>query len=286
MINRRSWILGLVLALGAAGPAWAEDDDEQETETVTKPAATAAPGSQPAPVRAPKAEALKSWDATVAEKYLEGEFPAKVLEPAVARSVTRLFLSDKEGQEQAREAVQAAMSKVAKEGRAHLADMFEAIVAKDRAAYELALGSVIKTVDQRTGYWERAVEKFFPDLNARGRPLVRVGVTRGYTCSNVFLGRVMGASGKRGSMARAVRKAMTRNERREACVFVRRWAEEKAVANMEKLLGDLQKFVRGEKVELAAEQQKFADRIGIRNIRCMNAHHGVTERSVERRIFF
>ena len=184
-----------------------------------------------------------------------------MLEPAVARSVTRLFLSEKEGQEQAREAVQAAMSKVAKEGRAHLADMFEAIVAKDRAAYEVALGNVIKTVDQRTGYWERAVEKFFPDLTARGRPLVRVGVTRGYTCSNVFLGRVMGASGKRGTMARAVRKAMTRNERREACVFVRRWAEGKAVANMEKLLGDLQKFVRGEKVELAAEQQKFADRI-------------------------
>lgn len=268
MLKRMAIFLAVTAFLATSGPrAWADEQEESEAEaeaevTPSKPVEKVKPA---APQTQAPAQA-KGWDAAIAERFLEGEFPAKVIEPAVARALSRLFLSEAEGKEQAREAVQAAMSKLAERGRELLGELFEAIVAKDRAAYEQAHANLTKSVDQRTGYWNRAVAKFFPDLVARGRPLARVGVSRAYSCSNAFLGRAMGLgeTGQRRSTARALRKALTRDERREACQFVRRWAEARAVAELERVLESLRKSIeseRGEKTELPADRMKLADRI-------------------------
>jgi ribosomal protein L13E len=248
-----SWIV-LGAALSFAAPAFAEESDETQSE--------AGADVKPAPDEKGKAAAPPAkvqFDEAAAEKYLEGDFPQRVIQPALARTIERLFPTPEEAVQQAREAVQAAMSTIARTGRGFLGDMMEALVSKDKAAFDAASAQLVKAVDSRTGYWDRAIAKFFPDLVQRGRPLARVGVARAYVCSNAFLGRMLGLADGRGKAAKALRRALSRDERRVACTFVRRWAEKRAVDEFEKLIDRVHKAVKGEKLELSADAQKMAD---------------------------
>lgn len=218
----------------------------------------------PGLMAAPKQAATKVefvFDQAKLDKYLETEFPAKVIAPAIERTLTVLFRSDEDLEEQAREAVGSALTVVANKSREHFADALEAVVSKDRAAAEAAIRKLVALVDAKGGYWDRAVDRFFPAVMARARPQVRVGVGRNYRCTSAFLGETqgLGAPGSKAA-ASAVRKAMNLEARTKACEVVRRWAETRALAEVTKLVEAMQQLEKGATVELSETGRAQAGR--------------------------
>jgi hypothetical protein len=194
----------------------------------------------------------KKFDESALSAYLEAEFPKKVIAPALGRMLGRVFRDDAEGRSQARAAIQAALSAQARQVREHLSDAVEALVNKDRAAFDSANAKLLESIMNREGFWRRAVAAIMPDLAGRARPLARVGVARNYSCDARFLGIALGLAKDPAEAAKLARK-IPRAERRQACGFVRRWAEKKAVEQAEQLVQDMAKALKGEAVDIGKE---------------------------------
>lgn len=194
------------------------------------------------------------------EEHLATEFPTKVIGPAIGVALTRVFRDDDDARGQAREAFQAALASQLGEALKILGDFAEALQNRDRAAAEAASKKLDALMSSRTGYWEKVIGKILPDVGNRLRPLVRVGLTRHYRCDTRFIGRALGLDKDPKEASRQARQ-MKRFERIALCQFVRRWAESKAVAQVDKLVEDIGKSLKGEQVELTKQAERTAYQI-------------------------
>jgi hypothetical protein len=226
----RKLLCSMALALGLVSPALAD-----------KPAA--------------KEEGVKPDQVAKLTEHLEAEFPAKVVRPAILRTLQHLFRNEVALNEQVKDSVQASLSSVARRAREHLLEMIDALNNKDRAAFDTATRKYVAVLGDRKAYLGKAVAKLLPDIAGRARPLVRVGVARNYTCDSRFLGRALGLGDDPKAAAQTARK-LNRAVRKELCTHVRQWAEKRAVVDVDKLVEDIGHEVRGEKSDLGKEGEE------------------------------